>query len=333
MPRIVGYGHPRIERVAWESPGDPLSSSAPLGADTATVRMELASLNPKDLLIASGASRVPSDITVLGIDGVGVLDDDPSRRVALIGAGLGESEQGCFSTRCAIAPEQLLIVPEHLSALEAAQFGTAGLAGVEAARRVVEARALHDELDPELPVLVTGSSGAVGRIALLTLRHAGIPCLGAVRSEQAASDLRAAGFAALVVAEDPGEPRVLATASYAAVIDTVGGPALGTYLSEVCSGGSVLCLGNGGGNLTTTSLLPFILRDVQMRGLSTDTLPVARLQEDLDLFGAVVESLRSTETEEVILTPTLNRLSLREAADVLSSGRPPSGRSLVDPQR
>jgi acrylyl-CoA reductase (NADPH) len=341
--RIVGYGQPRVARVALERTSEPApehseGTGSPALPGKATVEVQLASVNPKDYLLATGKSRTTVEVTGLGVDSVGVVrsPDGETRRVAFIGQGIGEEEQGSFATTCTVNEDQLLDIPSELTMAEAAQFGTAGLAGIEAARQVgdhVRDAALR------YPILVTGATGAVGAIAMRALQHLGIPCIGSVRSADSAELLSEWGFG--YVYSDPVDhdalPALLSRSEYSAVLDTVGGHPLGTLISRVANHGLVLSLGNSAGNHTTTSLLPFFLREVTLRGLTTDNLDHSRRVANFQLFQEIVTGIRystttqSTERPPEITGPctVLSLESLLRALQAPESQRP-RGRILVE---
>ncbi len=77
-------------------------------------------------------------------------------------------------------------------------------------------------------------------------------------------DPRSPHHAAAVLAQPQ---RALEKARFAAVLDNVGGPMLSWLLRSVQDAGSVACVGNVAGNTYEGSVLPFIMRRVQLFGV------------------------------------------------------------------
>jgi NADPH:quinone reductase len=142
------------------------------------VEVELAGLNPVDIAIASGKfdAGAPDLPYTPGLEGIGVLAD--GRRVWFDRPSL---PVGSFAGRCVIDPSTAVELPGGVKPEEAIPFGVAGMAawlGLD----------WRGGLKQGESVLVLGSSGVVGQIAVQGARILGAGRVaGAARSESGRS--------------------------------------------------------------------------------------------------------------------------------------------------
>jgi putative YhdH/YhfP family quinone oxidoreductase len=117
-------------------------------------------------------------------------------------------------------------------------------------------------------VAVSGAGGAVGLLAIALLSRAGYRVAAITRRMERADELRALGASEVIDAQVLAAPqRPLEKARFAAAIDNVGGPMLSWLLRSMQDGGLVASVGNASGNEYAGSVLPFIMRRVQMFGV------------------------------------------------------------------
>lgn len=150
-----------------------------------------------------------------------------------------------------------------------------GTAGFTAAMSVaaLEARGLRPGAGP---VLVTGASGGVGRIALGILVARGHEAWAASGKAGEHDRLRELGAAGILerVEVTPERPKPLESARWAGAIDSVGGPTMPYVLSTLMPGAAVASCGNAGGPGFATTVLPFILRGVAVLGMDSVPVPI-----------------------------------------------------------
>ena len=134
---------------------------------------------------------------------------------------------------------------------------TYGTAGFTAALAVQELEQLH--LAKDATILVTGASGGVGSVSIALLKKLGY------------TNIVALGAAKIVSPDDvvPEKVKPLAKQTFAAVIDTVGGPLLAAVLPQIAYGGGAFLCGNAGGIKIETTVLPFILRGIRVIGIDS----------------------------------------------------------------
>ncbi len=259
-----------------------------------TVDVEWSSLNYKDGMILQGLGRLVRDYPhVPGIDLAGTVaasGDDrfgPGDRVVLTGWRVGEVHWGGYAGRARVAGDWLVELPESISTRQAMAVGTADFTAMQALV------ALEDHgLTPgtDQTILVTGSSGGVGSSALLWGGAAGHRMVASTGRMENADDLRALGAADVIdragLAENPSRP--LLSERWDGCIDAVGGDTLAHVLAEMTYGGSVAACGLAGGNGLATTVIPFLLRGVNLLGIDSVMCPAEHRQR---VWGRVAEVL------------------------------------------
>ncbi len=192
----------------------------------------------------------------------------PGDRVIVTGFDFGVNTPGGFGSMIRVPADWAIPLPERLSPLDAMRFGTAGftagLSLLEIERSGVE--------PGSRPVLVTGSCGGVGSVAIGVLHAAGFTVHAATRSpEESGERLRSIG-ADEVVATDVlvgDSEKALAKGQWAAAIDTVGGSVLSGALAGLQRAGVATACGLVGGSRFNASVMPFILRGVRLVGIDS----------------------------------------------------------------
>jgi acrylyl-CoA reductase (NADPH) len=249
-----------------------------LPAGNVLVAVEWTGLNFKDALCLTGrGGLVRTYPNVGGIDFAGrVLESEdrryrPGQQVALTGWRVGELHWGGFAQRARVEAGWLVPLPKGLSTRTAMVLGTAGLTAMLAVNRLQGDGLTIDGGD----VVVTGAGGGVGSIAvqlLARLGHRVTAISGRAELADALEKLGAAhvaGREAVVTQSGKG----LDKESWAAAIDTVGGPMLAELLKKLRRYGAVAAVGNAGGIAFEGSVLPFILRGVTLFGIDSVMQP------------------------------------------------------------
>jgi len=257
-------------------------SSDQLPPGEVTVRVAWSSLNYKDALALEGHPGVVGNFPhVPGIDLAGEVaaSDDPrfspGDPVLATGYGLGERHWGGFSLFCRLPAEHVVPLPTSLSPEDAMVYGTAGFT----AGLCVTAIQDHGIEPSDGDVLVTGSSGGVGSIAVAILARLGYRVVAVTGKTEAHELLRYLGAAEIVgrdeVSDDSGPPML--KARWAAAVDTVGGATLSTVLRSTRRHGCVAACGLvGGDRIEPLTVYPFILRGVTLAGIDSVECPMDR---------------------------------------------------------
>ncbi|SDL54403.1 MDR family oxidoreductase [Tessaracoccus oleiagri] len=263
----------RDEGVALEEFGEEL-----LGEGTLHVDVAYSDLNYKDGLAVTGRPGVVrTRPLVAGIDLVGRVAESSDERwcpgdwVMLNGAGLSETAHGGYATRAHIDGELAVALPDGLSPEQAAALGTAGYTAALAVLRLVMEGVSPDQG----PVLVTGATGGVGSIATMLLAAAGFDVAALTgRPDELGDFLRELGADEIVARADlEGAGKPLQKATYAGVVDSVGGEVLANAIARTVPGGTVAACGLAGSHALPTTVMPFILRGVTLAGIDSVWAP------------------------------------------------------------
>jgi acrylyl-CoA reductase (NADPH) len=261
--------------------------------------VDYSTLNYKDGMVLSGIGRLVRNYPhIPGIDFSGVVEasHDPrfksGDRVVLTGWKVGELHWGGFAEKARVNADWLVKLPESLSNLDAMAVGTAGLTSMLAMQ------ALEEHGIKQGPVLVTGAAGGVGSVAIHLLASAGYDVAASTGRPETEAYLRSLGATSIIqrseLAEQPTGP--LASERWGGCIDAVGDVTLAHVLTEMQYGSSIAACGLAGGNALNTTVIPFLLRAVNLLGIDSVVAPFdsrvrawARLDELLD--RATLESM------------------------------------------
>ena len=173
-----------------------------------------------------------------------------------------------------VPADWLVALPDGLSARDAMVVGTAGFT----AAMSVQALQDHGMTPDRGPVLVTGATGGVGSTAVGMLAALGYEVVAGTGKQDAVDFLRSLGAASVVDRAELAEEskRLLESTVWAGAVDCVGGVMLANVLKKIHYGGSVAASGLTGGNSLPTTVLPFILRGVNLLGIDSVMLPIER---------------------------------------------------------
>ncbi|WPZ34681.1 MDR family oxidoreductase [Thalassobaculum sp. OXR-137] len=246
-----------------------------------TVRVAYSTVNYKDGMVMNGIGRlVRSYPHVPGVDFSGVVETSdnpgfkPGDKVVLTGWRVGEMHWGGYGELARVKGDWLVKLPDGLSLSRAMALGTAGFTAGLAVDTLETAG-----MDPSKgEVLVTGAAGGVGSVAVALLAAKGysvVAATGRAETHDYLTDLGAASFIDRAeLAEQPSRP--LNKERFQAAIDNVAGPTLANLLTQIAYGGSVAAVGLAGGNDVSTTVLPFLLRGVNLLGIDSVMCPAER---------------------------------------------------------
>src|SRR5690554_944914 len=255
------------------------------------IDVEYSSINYKDGLALTGRPGViRKHPLVPGIDLVGTVAESQDGRwqvgdrVLVNGWGIGENHHGGLAERARVSGDWLVRVPEPLTPKRAAAIGTAGFTAMLAVLALEKADALGGD------ILVTGASGGVGGIATSLLSGLGHRVVCSTGRTQEADYLQSLGAAEVIdrdTLSEPGKP--LQSERWSGAIDSVGGVTLANVLAQTQYGGAVAACGLAASHDLPTTVMPFILRGVQLLGINSVFAPAilrkeawSRLAVDLD---------------------------------------------------
>ncbi len=261
-----------------------------------TVAIEYSTINYKDGLVINGnVGRLVREFPhIPGIDFSGTVetsDSDafkPGDKVVLTGWRVGEVHWGGLGQKARVKADWLVPLPAGLSTKQAMAVGTAGFTSM----LCVDALEQHG-LSPETgEVLVTGGAGGVGSVAIAILGNRGYTVVTSTGRRSEADFLKGLGASEIMDRTDLSEAEIrpLERERWAGCVDTVAGKTLSTVLAQMKYGGSVAACGLAGGNLLETTVLPFLLRGVNILGIDSVMQPAdsrariwQRIADDLPL--------------------------------------------------
>ena len=260
------------------------ADEAHLPPGNVTVAVEYSTLNYKDGMILQGIGRlVRSYPHIPGIDFAGTVERSdsaefkPGDPVILTGWRVGEVQWGGYAEKARVKADWLVRRPRGLSASQAMAIGTAGLTAMLA----VMALERHGLRPGDGDVLVTGAAGGVGSVATALLSALGHRVLAASGRPELRGYLTGLGAADLVersaLAAKPSRP--LDRERWAGAIDAVGGATLATVLTQLKYRASVAACGLAGGSDLPATVIPFLLRGVNLLGINSVMCPRAERVE------------------------------------------------------
>src|SRR6266403_718071 len=259
---------PRIEAVDEER----------LPRGEVTVAVECSTLNYKDGMILEGIGRLVRNYPhVPGVDFAGTVERSnspefkPGDPVILTGWRVGETQWGGYAQKARVPASYLVRRPEGISARQAMAIGTAGFTAMLA----IIALERHGLKPDAGDVLVTGAAGGVGSVGVALLSRLGHRVVASTGRPEQRDYLIELGAADLIdratLAAKPSRP--LDAERWAGAVDAVGGATLATILAQLKYRGSVAACGLAGGSDLPATVIPFLLRGVNLLGIDSVMCP------------------------------------------------------------
>ena len=243
------------------------------------VEVRYSSLNYKDGLSASGSPGVTRNYPhTPGIDAAGtVLSSSASGfsvgdEVVVIGFDLGMNTPGGYGQHIRIPAGWAVKLPGGLSLEQSMIIGTAGFTAALCIHKL-EAAGMHTGSGP---LLVAGATGGVGSIAVKLASQLGYEVHAVTAKETQHAFLRDLGAAEILPREqlEAGAERPLLKETYGGVVDPVGGVPLVNALKQLKYGASLAACGLVNSMDLNATVLPFILRNVNLLGVDSVELPL-----------------------------------------------------------
>ena len=240
-------------------------------------------MNYKDSLILNNGGKIVRKFPfVPGIDFSGkVVESEDSKfkkddNIILTGFRVGEAYFGGFSQYAKVDSNFLVKTPKELDNKKTMMLGTAGFTALlcSFAIKAKEELLLGEKVKD---VLVTGSSGGVGSIAIMILSKMGYDVHAVTGKKDKNDYLKNLGAKNIIDRKEfEGESKLLEKGTWDGVVDTVGGSALTKILAQTKPGGIVAACGNAGGVKINTTVMPFIIRGVKLWGVDSSGSSIKR---------------------------------------------------------
>ena len=269
------------------------------------VRVCYAGLNYKDGLCLNGQGGLIREFPrIPGVEFAGEVLKSRDERYAVgdqviaTGSRIGEIWHGGYAEKASVKANWLVPLPKGMDMRQSMIFGTAGITAVFG----IQALERHGLTPDKGEVLVTGAAGGVGSFAVALLAALDYSVVAVTGRVDVSGDyLRSLGADTLVPRHELAEviKRPLETERWAGCIDNVGGEMLARILGQLKYGCSVAAIGNAGGLQMPASVIPFLLRGVNLLGIDSVNQPYSsriqawsRLVDDFPL-----DKLNSIATE------------------------------------
>ncbi|WP_417725009.1 acryloyl-CoA reductase [Salipiger sp.] len=275
-----------------------------------TVAVEYSTLNYKDgLCIGPGGGLVRHYPHVPGIDLAGTVEasDDPryapGDKVVLTGWRVGEAHWGGHAQKARVRADWLVPLPEGLDTRAAMAVGTAGFTAMLAVMALED----HGLVPGEAPVLVTGAAGGVGSVATAILSALGHEVAAVTGRPEQEAYLKGLGAARVVPRAELAETvkRPLESETWSGCVDAVGGAMLARVLGQMCYGASVAAVGLAGGAALPATVVPFLLRGVNLLGIDSVMQPY---DNRVRAWTRVARDLPMDRLEAMVVPATLSDL-------------------------
>ena len=282
-----------------------------------TVAIEYSTINYKDGLVINGnVGRLVREFPhIPGIDFSGTVeasDSDafkPGDKVVLTGWRVGEVHWGGLGQKARVKADWLVPLPKGLSTKQAMAVGTAGFTSM----LCVDALEQHGLSSDKGEVLVTGGAGGVGSVAIAILSNRGFAVVTSTGRRSEEGFLKGLGASEIIDRTELSEAEIrpLERERWAGCVDTVAGKTLSTVLAQMKYGGSVAACGLAGGNLLETTILPFLLRGVNILGIDSVMQPP---ENRTRIWQRIADDLPLEKLDALT-----NVISLDEVPDVASA--------------
>lgn len=275
-----------------------------------TVAVEFSTVNYKDgLCIGPGGGLVRNYPHVPGIDFAGTVESSndarykPGDKVVLTGWRVGEAYWGGYSQKARVKADWLVALPDGITTRNAMAVGTAGFTAMLAVMALED----HGLKPGNGPVLVTGAAGGVGSVATAILSNLGYEVAAVTGRPETADYLKSLGATQIVAREEINETvkRPLESESWAGCVDAVGGAMLARVLGQLKYNGSAAAVGLAGGADLPATVIPFLLRGVNLLGIDS----VMKSHEDrVRAWNRIASDLPMDKLESMVEPATLSDL-------------------------
>lgn len=299
MDRFKAYRiHEQDKKIVARFEQLTLSDLAP---GDVVIQVTHSDINYKDALAATGAGKILRRYPLVGgIDLAGIVESStdvryrPGDPVLVTGCGLSETHDGGYAEYARVKGDWVIPVPGGLTPERAMSLGTAGFTAALAIHRME-----HNGQKPEKgPIVVTGATGGVGSIAIDMLAGRGYEVIAVTGKKESVPYLESLGAAKVLLRGDLDHgSKPLEAAQFGGAIDNVGGDLLTWLTRTVDTWGNIASIGLAGGPALNTTVIPFILRGINLLGInSAATLRDTRLV----VWNRIATDLRPRHLDRIV---------------------------------
>ena len=261
---------PRLETISLDAlcPGE------------VVVKVRYSTINYKDALAATGAGKILRKFPLVGgIDFAGEVVSSqhaafqPGQKVLVNGCGLSETHDGGYAEYARVPADWLVPIPPGLDELQCMAIGTAGYTAALAIHRM-EQNGQEPTADTAGEIVVTGATGGVGSLAIDMLAARGYRVVAVTGKKSATAYLEQLGAARVLMRDEINlGSRPLEEALWAGAIDNLGGDVLAWLTRTTRFWGNIASIGLAASPELKTTVVPFILRGVNLLGINSVYTP------------------------------------------------------------
>ena len=300
-----------------------------LNAGDVVIRVRYSTINYKDALAATGAGKILRKYPLVGgIDLAGEVESSTNpafhkgQKVLVTGSGLSETHDGGYAQYARVNAEHVIELPAGLDEFQAMAIGTAGFTAALAVHRMEQ----NAQQPGNGEVLVTGATGGVGSLAIDMLAARGYSVVALTGKKESAVYLEQLGAKRVVLRDElklGANP--LEAARWAGAIDNIGGDVLAWLTRTTQPWGNIASVGMAASFELKTTVLPFILRGVNLLGINSVATP---REVRLAVWKRLASDLKPRHLDRIVTrTLTLDQLPTAFDAYLQSSV---TGRAVVD---
>ena len=271
------------------------------------VAIDYSTLNYKDGMCITGMGGLVRTFPhVPGIDFAGTVEASsdkrykPGDKVILTGWRVGEVWWGGYAQKARVKADWLVPLPKGLTTRQAMAVGTAGFSAMLA----IMALEQHGLTPEKGEVLVTGAAGGVGSVAVNLLAASGYTVVAVTGRPETEAYLRELGAKRIVPRAELADvsKKPLEAETWAGCVDAVGGAMLARVLGQLKHGCSVAAVGLAGGTNVPTTVIPFLLRGVNLLGIDSVMQPY---EKRVAAWARIASDLKHDPLEAMIVPATL----------------------------
>ena len=277
------------------------------------IDVRFSSINFKDALAGTGQGKIIRKFPCNGgidLAGVVVSSFDKSFKkgdeVLATSYGIGVDHDGGFAQMARLPGKWVLPMPHGLSLFESMCLGTAGLTAGMAIDRL-ESSGLSKEKGP---VIVTGSTGGVGSIAIDILSKKGYEVTALTGKKDEVDYLKSLGAGDVLFRDSLNLEKIrpLGKEIWAGAVDNLGGDILSLITTQMRWGGVVSVIGLASSHQFNGTVMPYILRNVSVLGVDSVNAPFE--------YRKKIWSQLGTDLKPKHLTKIVNKVDLDQLPSV-----------------
>jgi len=246
---------------------------ADLDPGPVVIKTAYSAITYKDAMAARGVGKnVRTDrpcVTGVDLSGVVVSSEDPrfaaGDKVVVTNYKLGNDHDGGYADYARVPGDWIVPLPAGLSLYEAMGLGTSGLTAALAVDRLQAAG-----VTPQSGAIgITGATGGVGSLAVNMFAQLGYRVIAITGKKEQEGFLRSIGAQSLLLREEFLRERApLAAPLFAGALDNVGGAYLDRLAAKMQPFGKLAVAGMAVGAEVSTTVLPLILRSIDILGIN-----------------------------------------------------------------